>query len=45
VLLGTVANRLPGETLEWNAAALRVENNEAANKMLSRTYRTGWQIL
>jgi len=44
VLLGNVATRLPGERLEWDAANLRLTNSEAATRMLTKTYRDGWQI-
>jgi len=44
VLLGNVATRLPGERLEWDAANLRVTNSEAATRLLTKTYREGWQI-
>jgi hypothetical protein len=43
VLLGTIAIRLPGETLTWNAADLKVENSSAANDLLRKPYRTGWE--
>jgi predicted dehydrogenase len=44
VQLGNVATRVPGETLEWDAANLRVTNSEAATKLLTKTYREGWKI-
>lgn len=43
VLLGTVAIRVPGETLEWNAADLKVTNSSAANDLLRKSYRRGWE--
>ena len=43
VLLGTVAIRVPGETLRWDAAALRVTNSTAADALLRKTYRKGWE--
>jgi len=43
VLLGTVAIRTPGETLKWDAAALRVTNSAAADGLLRKTYRKGWE--
>lgn len=42
ILLGTVALRVPGETLSWDAAAMRT-GNAAADKLLRRTYRSGWE--
>jgi predicted dehydrogenase len=43
VLLGTVAIRVPGETLKWDAAALQVTNSKAADALLRKTYRKGWE--
>jgi hypothetical protein len=44
ILLGTVAIRVPDVLLEWDSAQLMVTNNAEANKLLSRTYREGWQV-
>jgi predicted dehydrogenase len=44
VLLGNIANRLPGKTLEWNAKRLRFNNSSEANKFLRRKYRRGWKV-
>jgi predicted dehydrogenase len=44
ILLGTVAIRLPGEKLAWNSANLKFENNADANRLLQRSYRTGWHV-
>ncbi|MBI2432946.1 MAG: Gfo/Idh/MocA family oxidoreductase [Candidatus Hydrogenedentes bacterium] len=44
VLLGNVAGRFPGKTLEWNAKRLRITNLREANKFLRRDYREGWNI-
>ena len=44
VLLGTVAMRLPGETLAWDSAAGRFADSEAANDMTHEAYREGWEI-
>jgi len=35
VLLGVIAQRLPGRTLEWDARAGRFKNDEEANRLLS----------
>jgi hypothetical protein len=43
VLLGSVAIRNPGETLEWDAAGLRLTRPTAANALLTKRYREGWQ--
>ena len=44
VLLGTVAHRFPGATLEWNARRLRISNHREANQHLRRSYRKGWEV-
>ncbi|MCC6697575.1 MAG: Gfo/Idh/MocA family oxidoreductase [Candidatus Hydrogenedentes bacterium] len=44
VLLGNIANRFPGQTLEWNAKRLRFTNFREANKYLKRSYRKGWKV-
>lgn len=43
VLLGTVAIRTPGETLQWDSKSLRVANSAAANSLLTKPYRQGWE--
>jgi predicted dehydrogenase len=43
VMLGTIAVRLPGQSLAWDAAGLKVTNNEAAQAMVSKPYRKGWE--
>jgi predicted dehydrogenase len=42
VLLGTIAQRLPGQTLRYDAAKMRFEGNQAADAMLRRKYRAGF---
>lgn len=44
ILLGTVAIRVPGQRLEWDAVDLKVANYPAANPYLQRTYRAGWHV-
>ncbi|MBI5758484.1 MAG: Gfo/Idh/MocA family oxidoreductase [Planctomycetales bacterium] len=44
VLLGTIAIRLPGETLHWNAAEMKIAGSPKAEAMLSKPYRKGWEI-
>ena len=41
--LGNVAKRVEGRIL-WDAAAMRVTNNEAANQYVSKTFRSGWAL-
>ena len=43
VLLGTVAVRLPGQQLQWDAENLRVTNLAEAQAMITKSYRQGWQ--
>jgi predicted dehydrogenase len=43
VLLGTVAIRVPGVTLKWDAESLKVTNSPAAQEMLRKPYRKGWE--
>ncbi len=44
LLLGVVANRFPDQKLMWDAAQLRVTNHEAANALLRREYRSGFDV-
>jgi predicted dehydrogenase len=44
VLLGTIAIRVPRETLQWDAAALKITNSSAANALLTKPYRQGWEV-
>ncbi len=44
VLLASVANRFPDQTLEWNAKEMRFTNSPEANKRLRRSYRKGWNV-
>ncbi|MDZ4288810.1 MAG: Gfo/Idh/MocA family oxidoreductase [Prosthecobacter sp.] len=44
VLVGTLADRFPGQWLEWDRDALQVTNVPAANALVKRAYREGWKI-
>lgn len=44
LLLGVVANRFPGKTLQWDAENLKIANLEAANDLLRREYRKGFEV-
>ncbi len=44
VQLGNVAARLPGQKLEWDTASMTVTNHEAANKLLTKSYRKGFEV-
>ncbi|MSR59500.1 MAG: Gfo/Idh/MocA family oxidoreductase [Planctomycetaceae bacterium] len=43
VLLGTIAIRLPGTTLSWNAEKLELAGSPHAQGLLTKSYRAGWQ--
>jgi len=43
IILGTVAVRVPDTELKWDAKRLQITNSEEANKLLRRTYRSGWE--
>ncbi len=43
VLLGTIAIRVPGETLRWDSTRLAIPNSTAANGLLTKRYRKGWE--
>jgi len=42
ILLGTVAIRVPGVDLSWDAPGMKVTNSREANRFLQRKYREGW---
>ncbi|QNN22618.1 Gfo/Idh/MocA family oxidoreductase [Planctomycetales bacterium ZRK34] len=44
VLLGTIAQRLPGQKLSYNSESMRFDGNAKADALLRREYRAGWQI-
>lgn len=44
LLLGVVANRFPGEKLEWDAESLTIANIKEANSLLQRKYRDGFAV-
>ena len=43
VIIGNVAARFPGETLKFDAKALRFPGKPEADQYLTRTYRDGWK--
>jgi len=43
VLLGTVAMRVPGETLRWDVTKLQFFENERGNGFVRKAYRKGWE--
>ena len=44
VQLGNVAARLPGQKLDWDSVAMKFTNVEAANRMLTKSYRKGFEV-
>jgi hypothetical protein len=44
VLLGVIANRVPGKKLTWNAAEMRLEGAAEASRLIKREYRKGWEV-
>ncbi len=44
VLLGCLATRFPGMTLDWDPVNLKVTNVQEANGFVRRKYRKGWEI-
>jgi predicted dehydrogenase len=43
-LLGAIALRFPGQTLNWNEKKVRFTNLSAANDYLHPPYRKGWKV-
>ena len=43
VLLGTIAARLPGTTLSWDAATMKLGGAADVQAMLTKKYRKGWE--
>ncbi len=44
VLLGVLAMRLPGKTLQWDARNRKFTNSDKANELLHIDYRDGWKL-
>jgi predicted dehydrogenase len=44
VLLGCLASAFPNESLQWDAPGLKITNSAAADKMVRRNYRKGWEL-
>ncbi len=43
VMLGTIAVRVQGEELKWDAAAMKITNSTAGQELVSKPYRKGWE--
>ena len=44
VLLGTIAPRVPNETLQWDSKNLKFTNVSKANDYVHAEYRKGWEV-
>lgn len=44
VLVGAMADRFPGEWLEWDRKALKFPKHAKATAMIRRAYREGWKV-
>ncbi len=44
VLLGNIALRYPGKTLNWDHSAFKFTNEKDPNKWLRKTYRDGYKV-
>jgi predicted dehydrogenase len=44
IILGTVAIRVPGQLLQWDAAKMKFPNFPEANQYIGRKYRKGWEV-
>lgn len=44
VLLGGIATHFPEQTLEWNAAEMKVTNLREPNRYIRKAYRRGWEV-
>jgi predicted dehydrogenase len=43
-LIGAIAIRFPGQTLEWDDKAMRFTNTQEANAFVNPPYRQGWEL-
>jgi hypothetical protein len=44
VLLGGVAQRVPGQILKWDRRNMKITNSPEAQALLRRSYRDGWAV-
>lgn len=44
VQLGNIAARLPGQLLKWDADAMQIADNDNASRMLTKSYRKGFEV-
>lgn len=43
-LLGNIAKRTPSKLLLWDGEAMKVKNDEKANRYIQKQYREGWTL-
>ncbi len=43
-LLGNIAQRFPGQELQWDAPAMKITNNPTADKFTTPVFRKGWEL-
>ncbi len=44
VLLGVLANRFPGQGIDWNSETMQIANHAMASQLLRRHYREGFEV-
>ncbi|MFV0445166.1 MAG: Gfo/Idh/MocA family oxidoreductase [Planctomycetaceae bacterium] len=44
ILLGTIAQRLPGKVLRWDNDAMTIKGHPEADAWIHRDYRPGWSV-
>ena len=44
ILLGCIAQRLPGVKLAWDTGAMAFTNCKEANQYVDPPYRAGWEV-
>jgi predicted dehydrogenase len=45
VLLGCLSSHFPNQDLVWDSPGLRIPNSDAANALVRRRYRAGWEVV
>lgn len=44
VQLGNIAARLPGSLIEWDSQNFMIRNSKSANRLLTKSYRPGFEV-
>ena len=45
ILLGNLAMRVPGQTIQWDGPAMKSPNSEKANSYVKKAYRKGYELV